>query len=318
MLTMEVDRFVAMQRAKLERRILDPGFFPLELRGRTPTMQMMLVLDPDLVAETKNRIALSLGIVNIAILGISGMLSYFLAGKTLEPIQKMVEEQKRFIGDASHELRTPLTALKSAIEVNLRDKKMSLHDAKDLLATAKDQVDRLTHLSNALLELSGGHDSNGIGSNIESTNIADVAKKVTEEMQPLATEKRCLIIVNADDAHANIPNHDAYRLISILVDNAIKYSRPDTQVKISVSKAKKNIILKVEDQGIGISDNDLVHIFDRFYRADSARTKESTSGYGLGLAIAKKIVDTHKGKIEVKSKEGEGSTFRVLFSEFSA
>lgn len=317
MLTLEVDRFVSMQKAKMERRMLDPDFLPYEMRQRFPTPPIAFVIDTDLVNETKKRIALSLIVVDGTILAISGMMAYFLAGKTLKPISDMVDEQKRFIGDASHELRTPLTALKSAIEVNLRDKKLRLADAKDLLTSAKNQVDRLTQLSNSLLELSK-HDINNSEKVEETTNVTEVATKVVEEMRPLAKEKNCSITTDMIDAKVKIPNHDMYRLLSILVDNAIKYSKPNTQVIVSVAKSKKNVILHVEDQGIGISENDLAHIFDRFYRADSARTSESTNGYGLGLAIAKKIVETHKGKIEVKSKEGEGSTFTVSFSKFSA
>lgn len=312
MLSLEVDRFVAMQKSKMERRMLDPDFLPYEMRQRFPTPPIAFVIERELVNETKARIALSLLVVDGAILAISGMLAYFLAGKTLKPISDMVEEQKRFIGDASHELRTPLTALKSAIEVNLRDKNMSLDDAKDLLTCAKDQVDRLTHLSNSLLELTK-HDLSGTYEDRirEKINVGSVVEQVVSEMSNIGIQKSVSIKTNIKESFVFSTNHDIYRLATILIENAIKYSKPDTEVEVTVYSHKKHVHIKVKDHGIGISEEDKKRVFDRFYRADAARNVHGTNGYGLGLAIAKKIVDSYKGKIDVKSKSGIGSEFIV-------
>jgi signal transduction histidine kinase len=101
------------------------------------------------------------------------------------------------------------------------------------------------------------------------------------------------------------------QLITILLDNAIKYSPPDTQIVVD-NKIKADCIkITIKDQGIGISSNDLPHLFDRFYRADLARSKATTPGFGLGLAIAKKIIDLHHGSIMVKSQIDHGSTFII-------
>lgn len=318
MLSLEVDRFVAMQKAKIERRMLDPEFLPYDMRQRYPNAPVAFVIDDDLVVETKTRIALSLLVVDSAILAISGMLAYFLAGKTMKPISDMVDEQKRFIGDASHELRTPLTALKSAIEVNLRDKNMTLSDARELLTCSMDQVDRLTHLSNSLLELTKHDLSGNYEDRIrEKINVGSVVEQVVSEMSNIGTQKKVALKTDIKEAFILSTSHDIYRLVTILVENAIKYSKPDTEVEVVVYSHKKHVHINVKDHGIGISDEDKNKVFDRFYRADAARNIHGTNGYGLGLAIAKKIITANGGKISVKSKIGEGSEFVVIFPSVS-
>ncbi|MCX6726338.1 MAG: hypothetical protein NTY75_00785, partial [Candidatus Shapirobacteria bacterium] len=134
----EIDRFATAQRFRIERR-LDP-FLP-------PTV------DVDLINEVHNRLILSLGVVNAAILLISGTMSYFLAGRTLKPIAAMVDDQNRFISDASHEFRTPLTSLKSAMEVGLRNKKLTLTQARKMISANIADVNELQALSDELLQL---------------------------------------------------------------------------------------------------------------------------------------------------------------------
>ena len=124
-LTFELDRVERMQRLRIERRVPD--------MARIIPPEQPFRIDPDLVAETKNRLQLILLVINLAILASSAVAGYFLAGKTLRPIEKAMEEQKRFVADASHEIRTPLTALKTSMEVALRDKKISLSEAKEVL-----------------------------------------------------------------------------------------------------------------------------------------------------------------------------------------
>lgn len=308
-LTFEVDRFASRQRSRLESRMMESEGIPAEMRIRLLQRQAVLALDPELISEAKNRISLALLGLNVVILGLSGALSYFLAGKTLRPIQNMLEEQKRFVADASHELRTPITALKSSIEVHLRDGSMTLPDAKSLLNSAKDQVDRLSTLSDSLLELSSNDSSESTVK--EDVDIAEVAQKVVSEMQPIASQKSCRVVLDQSEARVRISSHDLYRLTSILVDNAIKYSQHGGEVRVTISKNKKYGICMVADQGIGIPEADQKHIFDRFYRAEDARKSNGSNGYGLGLSIAKKIVDQYKGFVRVKSRPGHGATFVV-------
>ena len=258
----------------------------------------VFIIDPEIVRETKSRIFFSLVSINVAIFGISGVLGYFLAGKTLDPISKMVEEQKEFIGNASHELRTPLSSLKTQIEVSLRDKSLKISDAKEILKSALEDVNKMTKLANYLLELNKYQNNKNI-SNFKKVDLAEIVKNVVGKNKKvkLSLEKA---VIKAD-------RDSVSEMISILIDNALKYSNN----KLVEIKVKKKGILIVEDKGIGISSEDLPHIFDRFYRSDKARSKD---GYGLGLSIAKQIANNHKAKINVDSKIGVGTTFKVFFS----
>lgn len=258
----------------------------------------VFIIDPEIVRETKSRIFFSLVSINVAIFGISGVLGYFLAGKTLDPISKMVEEQKEFIGNASHELRTPLSSLKTQIEVSLRDKNLKISDAKEILKSALEDVNKMTKLANYLLELNKYQNNKNI-SNFKKVDLAEIVKNVVGKNKKvkLSLEKA---VIKAD-------RDSVSEMTSILIDNALKYSNN----KLVEIKVKKKGILIVEDKGIGISSEDLPHIFDRFYRSDKARSKD---GYGLGLSIAKQIANNHKAKITVDSKIGVGTTFKVFFS----
>lgn len=271
---MELDR---IQRAQMLRRPPPASF----------------VIDLEVLEESKRRIIFSLILVNAAILGISALAGYFLAGKTLDPIAKMVDEQKKFVGNASHELRTPLTSLKTEIEVALRDPKTK---NKNILKSNLEEINRMQKLTNYLLELNRYEEGRGI----PMTKV-DLRKIVLNMIgkKKVKTDLRKSIIVGNEDA--------LIELVTILLDNAFKYSPKRSEVSIKV----KDGTIEVIDKGIGISKENLPHIFDRFYRSDKSR---GTDGYGLGLSIAKSIVDLHKGRIEVESKLGKGSIFRVHLS----
>jgi len=255
------------------------------------------IIDPDIIIETKTRIFFSLLTLNLIILGISGVSGYFLAGKTLDPISEMVEEQKEFISNASHELRTPLASLRTEIEVALRDKELKLKTAKDLIRSNLEDVKRMTKLSNYLLELNKFQEDfrNLKFSNV---NLADIVKEAVGKNK---------VKLNLDKVIVNGDNDSLIELTRILIDNAIKYSGGE---KIEIV-TKNPGILEVKDIGMGISKEDLPHIFDRFYRGDKAR---GSNGYGLGLSIAKQIATIHNAKIEVISKLNQGSAFKVVFS----
>ena len=255
------------------------------------------LIDPDLIAETKSRIFFSLLTLNIFILGVSGVSGYFLSGKTLKPISEMMEEQKEFISNASHELRTPLASLKTEIEVGLRDKELKLKTAIDLIRSNLEEVNNMTKLSNYLLELNKFQNSSG-NLKFSKVNLADIVKEASGKNKVKFNLEK--VIINGD-------KDSLTELSRILIDNAIKYS-DGKDVEIVTRKPG---ILEVKDKGIGISEKDLPHIFDRFYRGDKAMGKD---GYGLGLSIAKQIADLHSARIKVESKLSKGSTFKVIFS----
>jgi len=258
--------------------------------------------DSDAINDARARILLTLGFINLSILILSGLGGYFLAGQTLDPIKEMMDKQKEFVSDASHELRTPLTSLKTEIEVALRDKKMSVNDFKKLLSSNLEDVDRMQKLSNYLLKLNRYERTDDI--KFEKVDLKSVVQEAAGTLKfkskfDLSLEK-AFVYGNEDSL---------IDLAVILLDNAVKYGDGK---KIEVV-TKKEGTLEVKDNGVGISKEELPHIFDRFYRADASRNKEKIDGYGLGLSIAKSIVDLHDATIQVKSKSGKGTTFKVSF-----
>lgn len=294
MLSRELDRFIREPRFR---------FFDISFEERK-----------EIIEESQKRLVVGLLEVNGIILIISGSLGYILAGRTLSPIQKMLEEQKRFVGDASHELRTPLTALKSMLEVGLRDKKMEIKEARELISESIEETDKLKNLSDSLLELAK---ENKLKISFEKIKVAEIVGEAIKKVGVNSKNKKIKIVSAVNGTIIKGNKDKLSELLVILLDNAIKYSPKNSQIKVSARKGKKQVIIKVSDQGQGISEKDLPHIFERFYRADSARTHQSVGGYGLGLAIAKKIVEEHKGRISVTSIENKGSEFKIILPLFS-
>ncbi|OGM11939.1 hypothetical protein A2Z22_01760 [Candidatus Woesebacteria bacterium RBG_16_34_12] len=272
-------------------------------------------LPPEEVAEiitlAKQRFALQLMIVNGIILVLAGTAGYFLAGKTLHPVEVMVDEQKRFVADASHELRTPLTSIKTETEVALRNSKLKTKDLRRLLENNLQEIDKMKYFSDSLLSLSR-YEANGHNLILEEVDLKEAIHQAVERNKAQAKEKKIDIGENLSEVIVKGNPQSLVELFSILINNAIKYSKNGKKVRVKVRVRGKNTEISVSDQGIGIRQEDIPHIFDRFYRADSSRNKSKTDGYGLGLAIAKSIVDLHKGEIKVESKLGKGSKFTVI------
>ena len=265
----------------------------------------------EIINLAKRRFALQLLIINGGILFLAGTAGYFLAGKTLQPIEVMVDEQKRFVADASHELRTPLTSIKTEVEVALRDKKLKLVDAKELLKSNLTEIDKMNYFSDNLLALSR-YEASGRDLSMEDVDLAEAVRQAIERNAPQAREKKISIKEDLSAVTVKGNPQSLVELISILINNAIKYSPEGKEVRVSVRIKGKKAVIEVRDQGIGISEKEIPHIFDRFYRADSSRNKTIVDGYGLGLSIAKSIVDAHKGEIKVESEVGKGSRFIVV------
>lgn len=309
-LSNEVERFATAQRVRIERRIQDrillPNIPPPDLHGQINLM------DPDLVGETQHRLILMLLFINSGILLIAGALGYVLAGKTLKPIASMVEEQHRFISDASHELRTPITALKTSIEVGLRDKQLTITDAKKLLSENIEEINSLQVLSEKLLQLSK-YESQHTELHMTAFDLTTALLQAIHAVTPMAKKKHIAIRQTLVQQTILGFQPEIRDLFIILLDNAIKYSKKDSTIEIGMTTPDGLVETKIIDHGIGIPPTDLPHIFDRFYRGDIVRTKTHANGYGLGLSIAKKIVAVHHGTITVKSEIQKGSTFQVAF-----
>lgn len=298
-LTFELNRIERAQRF----RVQNPELFPWHRPGR------LMLIDPEVIQETKNRIKLRLLLTNLGILALAGGAGYFLAGRTLRPIKDMVDEQNRFISDASHELRTPLASLRSEIEVSLRDKKLKLHDAKALLVSNLEEVDHLQALSDSLMALSRYQKPND--TTFVQVSLSDIFEEAKRRVHGLAKQKQITVSIISTNIMIEVDKPSLTELFVILLDNAIKYSPEGTTVSVSTSRTDHTVKITVRDEGIGIAKEDLPYVFDRFYRADTSRTKNKTDGHGLGLSIAKKIVEKHHGNIRAEGAKGQGTTFTL-------
>jgi len=153
--------------------------------------------------------------------------------------------------------------------------------------------------------------------NFQPVSLKRVVLETISQLKPKANAKKIKII---NQIHLAKINGDFNKLVEVFViflDNAIKYSPTNSQIKLTSKIKNKQVIIKIIDQGIGIDQKDLPHIFDRFYQADNARTKSNNDGYGLGLSIAQNIIKLHQGKIEVNSKLNNGTTFIIYLPLFS-
>lgn len=304
----EFDRFSRIQKFRIERRFNTNQ--PSSLNPPSPFPP----IDKELIKETKQRLFLYLFSINIFILVVAGSLSYFLAGKTLQPIKKMIDEQNNFITDASHQLRTPITALKSSLEVTLRNKNLTLNEAKKTIQDNLVDTNRLQSLSDSLLQLSQYQPSNTM-IQFEKVDLNKIISDSIAKIKPLSRKKNITILYSGNSAHIQGNKYSLVDLFIILLDNAVKYSPVKSSIKIEQDQTDKILTISIKDQGIGITEKDLPHVFERFYRSENVRSQKQTNGFGLGLAIAKRIVDIHKGKIKISSINNQGTIVSVTFNK---
>jgi len=227
----------------------------------------------------------------------------------LQRLDGAFQSQKRFLQDASHELKTPIATAQTNIEVLEMDENADLSDYKRTTEIVKRSLDRLSSLSQGLLLLSEGSQPQNGRVEIDLTSLIS---EVVAEAQPAAASAG-LSLETTDISQCLKVKGDAIgikQVVANLVDNAIKYNRPEGKVQVSARAEGASAAIEVKDTGIGIAATEQHHIFDRFYRVDKSRSR-SQGGSGLGLAIVKKIVEEHGGTVSVISSPGEGSTFRV-------
>lgn len=301
--------FVRFERAQISfQKDIDDFFSPPA--GSPPLKGKVLLED---IHEARIRLISRLAIMNLGILIFAGGAGYFLAGRTLKPIKESMDEQNRFISDSSHELRTPLTSLRSEIEVALMNKNLTSKNAREVLRSNLDEVISLQTLSDGLLVLA----QNGevVSKNImEEISIKESLNLAIKKTESLAKAKEININKKIKDAKVMGIHDRLTEVFVILIDNAIKYSKTKSVVEVSSRKTKDGVKIEIIDFGIGINEKDLPHIFDRFYRAEKSRTE---NGFGLGLSIAKKIIDLHHGDISVKSEIKKGTTFIITLPQNS-
>jgi heavy metal sensor kinase len=234
----------------------------------------------------------------------------------LTSLEQTLTRQRRFVSDASHELRTPVAVIRSKTELALQQQSEP-EEYMAVLRQINGEAERLGHLIGDLLALARA-DEGRTYFDTEQVPLHLLVEAVAANAEPLALERGVNLLVEASEP-VNVRGDEA-RLIQVimnLLDNAIRYTTSGGQVVIGVSSTAQTAILTVRDTGIGISPEHLPHIFDRFYRVDSARTYNSGNNNGLGLAIVEWIVRAHNGTIDVESQPGHGSTFIITFPHAS-
>lgn len=233
--------------------------------------------------------------------------TFNMMSKKLSNLDRLRNE---FVSNASHELRTPLSSIKILIQSIMYDPDMSVEVRTEFLKDIDDEIDRLNNIIEDLLNLVQTNNSKN-PLHLSKTNISELLKSIVEKLHPIAEKKN--ITIDFDIKEDLIINCDKIKLqicFSNLIDNAIKYGNDDGHVDVKCFRDTDDLVVVVKDDGIGIPDHDLPNIFDRFYRVDKTRSR-NTGGTGLGLSITQRVIHLHGGTISTVSKLGEGTEFTV-------
>ncbi|PJN58519.1 Alkaline phosphatase synthesis sensor protein PhoR [Paenibacillus sp. GM1FR] len=252
-------------------------------------------------------------VVGLVMLIVIYFLSRYFANRSIAPVREAFEKQKQFIGDASHELKTPLAIINTNADVLLANQEDTIANQAKWLHYIKSETERMTGLTNDLLYLTQMDDSRSTMIHAKF-NMSDAVESIILPMEAVIFEKNISLDYNVEPnltVHGN--SEQIKQVILILLDNAVKYSGPKGAVNVTLQKQNNDVMLAVSNTGEGIAPEHLDRIFDRFYRTDSSRARKH-GGHGLGLAIARSIVDQHKGEVYARSVVGEGATFYVRLS----
>jgi signal transduction histidine kinase len=258
--------------------------------------------------EGRRHLLTNLVLVNVLTLAVGSYVSYMLARRTLEPIEAAMETQSRFTSDASHELRTPLAAIQAENEVALRSGKLTLPRAKALLQSNLEEAVALRTLADSLLQLSRAEHSEVT---LQPVSLSEVTTEALNRVVRPAQAKGITVADTVTDTLVLADSPLLEEAVVVLLDNAIKYSPRNSTVQLTTELSGKQVLVRVSDHGPGITATDQRHIFERFYRADQSRSKQQIQGYGLGLSLAKKIMQQHGGSIAVDSAPGKGAVFTL-------
>ena len=227
----------------------------------------------------------------------------------IERIDDAFKGQKRFVANASHEIRTPLTVIQTELEI--LEKKLKDNESKESIKIVLSEIEDLNKLTSSLLTIAK-LDSSQTKLNLTQMRIDELLADCTQSMNQAAIKKKIQLILHIDDAIEIKADKEKLKSVFLnLIDNAIKYSEDNSRVTIMQEIINEDIIkITITDNGIGIPVSEIPFIFNRFYRSNEIRSE--IGGSGLGLSIAKEIVELHRGEISVDSKPGKKTTFKVL------
>ena len=254
-----------------------------------------------------SRLGFNLGIFVIGI-----FVSRSLAKLTLAPIERAMMKQTQFIFDASHELKTPLTAMLVRNEVALRKKSLPEEKAREVIEKNIEEILKMKELTASMLDVAR---ENGEPEKSTEINVPEFLADLQEKLAPVARERGVKIETEMNlgkNLRASVAKNTLEQILTIFADNAMKYSG-EKIIYLRAGRRGKNVAFSVKDNGAGVKKEDQKRIFERFYQVDAARTRtEDKTSHGLGLAIAKNLVERQGYKIVLRSSEGRGAEFEVV------
>lgn len=255
------------------------------------------------------KIFISVGSISLIALLI---ISIYLTNKSIKPIKDVFDKQKQFIADASHELKTPLTIIKTNTSLVLSNPEDTVKNQRKWINYINLQTDRMSELVNEMLSLAK-LDTEENTLVLSSINISKIIESMILQFDAIIYENGINLYTKIDnDIFITGDKESIKKLFSIIMDNAIKHTNNNGSIYVNLILDKNTVKLSIKNTGKGISSEHIEKIFERFYRVDSSRVRE-TGGYGLGLSIAKSIVEQHKGNIYAKSTVDKDTTFFVEF-----
>ena len=289
----------------------DNSYFYYKRPLKDQSGMFIIFREMDHEKELLRILVLTLVIIGMVCFLLSLAGSLFMSRKALEPVKKAWQQQRDFLADASHELRTPLAVIQTNLEIVADNKEETVASQEKWLNNIKEETTYMIQMVNSLLFLARADAHQQLMDKREFSLDTAVAQ-MTEQFRPMADQKGIRL-------EMDIPRPVAFcgdemrlkQVVGILLDNGLRHTPAGGQVSVLLERIGSEVVLKVADTGEGIDPEHTEKIFDRFYQVDKARSK---GGAGLGLAIAKWIVENHMGRIQVESQLGKGTVFTVIFS----
>lgn len=238
-------------------------------------------------------------------------ISLFFSRWALRPVETAWEQQRRFVADASHELKTPLTVIMANNSILMGHRNETIQSQMKWVENTSLESSRMRRLLDQMLFLAKSDSTEASGSHTP-VNLVDLVMSVTLSFESLAFDRKLSLQYDLpdDDIFLSGDRAQLQQLLSILLDNAVKYADADSEIFIKLRNEAGRALLSVNNRGVPLLPEVQAHLFDRFYRADTARSSE---GYGLGLSIAQSITTAHSGSINVDSDSTQGTTFHLSF-----
>ena len=284
------------------------------MRARTPVGWRVSLVDTYSRDAALHTMALNSAVIFVVSMAVLFVVAYLLSGMALRPVERAWERQRRFVSDASHELKTPLAVILANTQILEADEGLP-DEARQWVARTAEEATHMKGLVEDMLTLARADEREASGARPAPADPVDLTALVSGcalEFDAVAFERGCSIECSLEGGVvARVGADDYARVVRTLLDNATKYAAAGTAVRVGLARDGRRSRLTVSNRGEVISAEDLTHLFDRFFRTDRARQRSSAGGFGLGLAIARSIVEAAGGRIEATSTERDGTTFTV-------